>query len=167
MEIEREIHSAPGQLRGPTTSRHQVDRVTVNVERLPDNRLRVSTPGARGWAAVASNQVQLAAAIAEAFTETQVAAYAKWRGQRYDLDELTDTVDGDPMAPPRARQRRPRSTAANGYGRQQLRPDTHSPADWVKTDDGRWRSPAGMTYGAQTTMALRIVARRRDWGLPV
>lgn len=166
MRIENQVHAQVGQLKGPAPVPHQVREVSVRIESLPGGRLRVSSPAARGWAAVVGNQQQLSEAITSAFVEAQVAAYARWKAERYDLDELTEPVTGDPLAPPRARQRRRRNTSEEGWGTHQRRPDAHDPEEWVKMPDGRWQSPTGMRWGANTAMVQRVVTRRRNLGLP-
>lgn len=168
MTIERQTRAAPGMIKGPAATGHQVREVTVRIEALPGNGgLRVSTAAARGWAAVAKNERELASAIASAFTEAQCAAYAKWRGERYDLDHLTEPVAGDPMAPPRPRQRRRRNAPGIGWGVNQQRPDSHDVEAWVKLPDNQgWQSPNGRVWNAETAVVRRIIARRAELGLP-
>jgi hypothetical protein len=159
-----QINTRPDDPFGPPRIAHQVDTVQVNVEMRPEG-LRVSTPSARGWAAVVRNRAQLAQAVLEAFTEAQVAAYAAAHGEEYDLSALTAAVPNDPMAPPVSRPGA-RSQPGVGWSRGQRRPDTHDPAQWSKQPDGAWRSPGGVAYGATSQMARRIVARRNRLGLP-
>jgi hypothetical protein len=153
---------------GPAPTRHQVQALDLHVEALPGIGLRVSTPSARGWAAVARNPHELTRAITAAFNEAQVAAHARWRGAEYDLAALTDAVEGDPMAPPRERRSR-RTPGAPGVGWKagQQRPDTYSPADWVRCEDGRWRSPGGRHYQPTNPVVTKVLAARRRLGLPV
>lgn len=154
-------------VRGPAPVAHQVRELTLRVEALEGGKLRISTDSARGWSMVVANSHALTAAVGAAFNEAQVAAYARAHGERYDLDELTDPVDGDPMAPPRARPRRARSGEETGWGRHQRRPDTLDPADWVKLPDGRWQSPGGARWRADSELGKRVVARRKAAGLPI
>lgn len=153
---------------GPAPVGHQVQSIELRVEALPGIGLRVSTPAARGWAAVARTPHDLARAVTAAFTEAQVAAHARWRGAEYDLDALTAAVPGDPMAPPRERTRR-RTPGAPGVGWKsgQQRPDTYSPADWQRCDDGRWLSPGGRRYQQSNPIVVRVLAARRRLGLPI
>ena len=167
MRIENQTHAVPGQVRGPAPQRHQVREVTLRIESLPTGQLRVSTPAARGWAMVVSSQHELSRAVTSAFTEAQCAAYSRWRGERYDLDDLTEPMEGDPLAPPRPPARRRRNTGAVGWGRNQQRPDTHDADAWTKLPDGRWQSPKGKRWKPDTMMAQRVVARRVAAGLPV
>jgi len=166
MRIEPQSRAVPGQIQGPAATGHQARQVTLHVEAMPDGRLRVSTPSARGWAVVVRSRDELARAVTTAFTEAQVAAYARWRAERYDLDHLTEPMAGDPMAPPRRPGRRPTNTGLTGWGRNQIRPDAHPPEEWTKLPDGRWQSPAGKAYGPATKMAQQVMARRRNAGLP-
>jgi len=149
----------------PPGVRHQVRAVTLQVEQLPDGRFRLSTPSARGWAAVGRNPNELGRAVAAAFVEAQCAAYARWRGQRYELDELTEPIPGDPMAPPR-RPVRPRTARQNvGWGRNQERPDTHPVEQWEALPDGRLRSPGGQVYQRDTVIGQRVIARAKRAGV--
>lgn len=154
----------PRHVMSPTTP-HQVRTLDVRVERLDDGKMRVSTPSARGWAAVANNHAQLADCVRQAFTEAQIAAYARWRGERTELDALTDPVRGDALAPPRARVRRARNPSPIGWGRNQQRPDLADPGEWKKMPDGRWESPGGKLYRPETLMVRRVLERRRVAGL--
>lgn len=167
MTIERQTRAAPGMIKGPAATSHQVREVTVRIEALPTGGLRVSTTAARGWAAVAKNERELASAIASAFTEAQCAAYAKWRGERYDLDHLTEPVPGDPMAPPRPYRKRRKNASGVGWGANQQRPDTHDVESWVKLPDAQgWQSPNGRVWNADTAVVRRVIARRTELGLP-
>lgn len=165
--IESQARAVPGQLRGPAQVPHQVRTVALRIDALPDGGMRVSTTAARGWAMVARNPEQLARVVAMAFTEAQVATYARWKGaERYDLDELTEPQPGDPMAPERPRARRKRNTTEVGWGRHQRRPDAHDPADWARRPDGRWESPSGKTWPETHPVVQRVIARRAEFGLP-
>lgn len=166
-QIGSQAQTPTTAVRGPAAVGHQVRELSLRVEALPNGALRVSTESARGWAAVVRTSMQLTAAIQEAFTEAQVAAYARAHGQRYDLDELTDPIPGDPLAPPRARPRRRRNNETEGWGMNQRRPDTLDPTEWVLLSDGRWQSPGGQRWRPESQMAQRVVARRKAEGLPV
>jgi hypothetical protein len=150
-----ETHT-PGTL-GAARVPHQVREVSLRIETLPDGGLRVSTPQARGWAAVAKTPRELTDAVARAFTEAQLASYAAWKGQLYDLDELTDVDPGDPItALPASNRRRDRT----------VRSDTRHPADWARLADGRWRSPGGRVYQESSQLVQRVIANRRAIGIP-
>lgn len=136
--------------------------INVQVEHMTDGSMRISTPHARGWAAVARTPVELARGLSQAFIETSVAAYARARGQAYDLDAMTGQVPGDPLASlpaPRVRSKSPQRRKA------------YSPADWQKvTMDDRsgamWRSPGGRMYRAETAAVRSVVRKRAAMGLP-
>jgi hypothetical protein len=146
----------PGAL-GMARAGHQVHQVNITVESLPDGGMRVTTPQARGWAATARNQEQLAHAVSMAFTEVSIASYARWKGEVYDLDELTDVDPGDPTtALPTTPRRRNRL----------IRSDAQHPGDWARVQDGRWRSPAGRFYKEDSQLVQRVIAKRRALGIP-
>lgn len=160
-------NTAQPALPGPPPGvRHQPRRITLTVDALPDGRLRVSTGGARGWAAVARGPHQLATAVGRAFTEEAVASYARWRTQRYDLDTLTER--DDPTEPARVpiTYRRPAGVQGTSYARGRVvRPDQSNPADWTALPDGRWQSPGGKRYRSQKIIGP-LVRRRAQLGLP-
>lgn len=143
-----------GNLPGPPAIRNQVRSVPVRIDAIPEG-LRVSTPLARGWATVARTPEQLAAAIGAAFTEAQVATYARWRGVAYDQDELTDVIPGDSLAA---------ATKTRDFRRRE-RADQHDPGDWTPLSDGYWRSPAGRRYRPDAAIVVRVRRRRRELGL--
>lgn len=155
-----EINTRPG----PPDVPHQIREITLRVEAIAIG-LRFSTPSARGWAAVARTPAEVPRAIQAAFTEAQVAAYAQLHGQVYDLDALTGSIDGDPMAPPLERRRAPAKPGI-GWARGQVRPDAYDPAEWSQLPDGNWRSPGGRVHKAGSQMVQRVVRRRRLLGLP-
>ena len=161
--MERCINTSPRQPVGPAPVAHQVRELTIKIESIPEG-LRISTPTARGWAVVARTEPEVSRAIQSAFTEAQVAAYARAHGMTYDLDALTSAVAGDPMAPPI---KRPRSRRGEGVGwrRGQRRPDVHDPADWLRLESGDWRSPGGKVIAAGSPMGVRIAQLRRHAGL--
>lgn len=130
--------------------------IMMMVEPQPGGGYRISTPHARGWAAVVHNPNQLAHGVRQAFTETQLAAYARAHNRVYDLDGMTGQVVGDPLAGKAVtREARPRR------GRR-----SHSPADWKMTDNGSWKSPNGRVYGPSTQVVQRVLAGRQRLGLP-
>jgi hypothetical protein len=144
---------------------HQVRAVTVRVEQLPNGSMRLSTSSARGWAMVARTPNELSRAVREAFTEAQCAAYARWRGERYELDKLTEPIAGDAMAPPRRPVRRRTNRANTGWGRNQERPDQHAIQDWKSLPDGRLQSPAGLVHRRDSIMGQRVLARAARDGI--
>lgn len=152
---QSETHRPGGSISGPAPVRNQIRTVHLRVEALPDGMIRVSTPLARGWAAVARNPQQLAAAITAAFTEAQVASYARWKGEAYDHDAMTEVVFGDSLAAP---------TRTQSF-RRRNRADQHNPADWTPLPDGTWRSPAGRTYRPDAAIVGRVRVSRRRLGL--
>lgn len=127
----------------------------LRVEQLPEGGVRLSTPQARGWAAVAKTDSELARAVLSAFTEVQIAAYSAWKGQVYDLDALTDVDPTDPATALPAPPRRNRST----------RSDVAHPSEWARLPDGRWRSPRGRVYGPDSQLVRRVVQNRRAIGI--
>lgn len=144
---------------------HQVRAVTLQVEQLANGSFRLSTPTARGWAVVGRTPHEVGRAVANAFIESQCAAYARWRGERYELDDLTEPVTGDPMAPPR-RPMRARTNRDNvGWGRNQERPDQHPVEHWERMPDGRLRSPAGHVYRPDSLIGQRVLARATRSGI--
>jgi len=138
----------PRQVEGPAVTEHQIRSVTVQISQHPEGGLLIRAQQAPGWSQLVRTQDQLARAVHAAFTESQCASYAAWRGQAYDND--TDGV----LAPVRRKR---------GPGRR----DVHDVESWMKMEDGRWRSPSGRAYGAETQAAMRVQDKRRRMGLPI
>jgi hypothetical protein len=153
------VNSIPRTIGGPAKTRHQVRTLNLRVDDIPGVGLRISMATARGWAGVARTPQELARVVQQAFTEAQVAAYAKWRGVGYDLSQVTDAVPGDPLAPPRPRRPARRNRREEGWGAGQRRPDVHLPTEWEEQADGRWRSPAGRMYRPDSAMVVRVRAK--------
>jgi hypothetical protein len=127
------------------------------VESLEDGRLRISSPHARGWAAVASTPLDLAHVMRAAFNEVACASYALAKGQAYDLDQLTTHVPGDTLAAdPQRRVRTGRTT----------RRKSHAVELWTRYTDGTWRSPSGRVYREDTKAVQNVIKKRREKGLP-
>lgn len=124
----------------------QLDRVVV--ERLPDRRLRVTTPALPGWACAAPPR-ELLQCLDAAWTELQIAAYAARQGQPYDAAHHAEPAQ--PQAPVQGRR----------Y------PERYNPADWTPLPGGDWRSPSGRTYRRTAAVVERVVRRRTALGLPV
>lgn len=140
----------------PPASAQRVTTITLQVEALGAGGLRLSTPQARGWAAVARTQTELAKAVQAAYLEVSCASYARAKGAPYDLDVLTTHVPGDSLAA--APQRRVRGRVA--------RRKTYHVEDWTRMEDGRWRSPSGRVYREDTTAVRNVVRKRAEKGLP-
>lgn len=136
----------------------RVRTISLTVEATPNGRYRLSTPYARGWAAEVGTQTELARAIATAFTEVTVASYARLKGTPYDLDALTERVEGDPLA------NRPRTRARTG---QRARRKTYHPGDWRKFEDGRWQSPSGRVYREDTRQVQGVIKARLERGMTI
>lgn len=144
----------------------RVTTVSLTVEAMPGGRYRLSSPHARGWAATVSNQNELARAVAGAFTEVSVASYARAKGHAYDLDVLTERVAGDMLASaPRARATETGALVTATTRR--TRGKTHHPADWSRMEDGRWQSPSGRAYRADTKQVRAVIKARLERGLTV
>jgi hypothetical protein len=138
------------------------------VRRLDDGRLLFSMPGTcPGWAFAAHRPPMIGEAIARAFTEAQVAAYARWRGVLYDgAEHLADgealpseahprgarhprepEPEPEPVEEPRVRRRRSKH------------PHTYDPDEWVPLEDGGMLSPRGHRYGPHTAMVASVRSR--------
>ena len=147
----------PQRVRGPASVRNQVRSVGLVVDAVAPGRLRITAPGARGWVRVVRTRDELAAAIAEAFTEAQIASYAMYRGHAYDRDAETPIYrdDQDPLI----------AAAHHGAARPRGRSDIHDPRDWTPLGDGTWRSPGGKVFGSETAAVRRVKAKRAQLGL--
>lgn len=145
------------RVRGPADTRNQVRSISVRIDALADGRLRISSPFARGWARTVRTRDELNRAVAEAFVEAQLASYAHWRGQGYDHDVQSPKWPDDPD-PLIASAAHIQARTRNGHRRR----DVHNPMDWVPLDDGRWRSPSGKVYGADTDAVRRVQAKRQS-----
>lgn len=137
--------------------RQRVSTIVLQVDALPAGGLRFSSPLARGWAGCANTPQELARVIHAAFVEVSVAAYARAHREAYDLDALTSQVLGDALAgvAPR-RVRRPRTVRHRSYAVEA----------WTKMEDGRWLSPSGRAYRADSAAVRNVVRKRADKGLP-
>jgi hypothetical protein len=131
-----------------------VQRIVLEVERRDDGRVRFTSTQMPGWAAVARTPLEIARVLTTAWTEAEIAAYARWRGTEYDLDDRTRTGRPDPQEPP------PRPRTARG------RRDVHSLEAWTPLSGGAWRSPSGQVWGSQTQLARKLTSRARAAGLP-
>jgi hypothetical protein len=145
------------EVRGPAATRNQVRSVSVRIDDLGNGKLRISAPTARGWARTVRTRDELVRAVGEAFTEAQLASYARWRGEAYDHDALSDVDETDPLV---ASAPHIRAVVRSG------RSDVHSPLDWVPLEDGTWRSPAGRVFGGDTDAVRRVKAKRAKLDSP-
>ena len=136
----------------------RVQMISLTVEAMPSGRYRISTPHARGWAAEVGTQAELARALNSAFTEVSVASYARAKGVPYDLDALTERVAGDPLASG------PRGRVRSGP---RARRKTYHPSEWTRFEDGRWRSPSGRTYRADSKQVQGVIKARLERGLTI
>jgi hypothetical protein len=142
----------------PRRPGHQrVRAIALQVETLDSGRLRISSPHARGWATTAATPSQLFAAIQDAYTEVQIAAYARAQGKTYDLDQMTTRVPGDALAD---------GSPAREKVVRRTRRKSHDPANWTRMDDGRWRSPTGRAYREDSRVVQDVITRRRERDLP-
>jgi len=133
--------------------------VVVQIEDLPGGLLRVSAPGAQGWAAAARSPHELARAIRAAFVEHDIAAYAAGHGRVYDGEPAALGVD--------ARGGRPRKARPDRKPSPRRRSDTYDPADWRVDEVGRLVSPSGKrSYPATSWVAQQVIAQRKAMGLP-
>lgn len=146
----------------PTSGRraHEPAELTVTVRRLDDGSLQFTTATCPGWAFVARQPQQIGEALARAWTEAAVAAYAKLHGVLYDLAETEDDA-----APPTTRRHpaepEPPREDEIGKRRRRKHPRTHPPEEWQELDSGYFRSPTGRTYGPQTAIVASVRARLR------
>lgn len=153
---------SPGAMTGAAPTRNQVRQALLRVESLPDGKLRISSPQARGWAVVVRTRDELVRAIAVAFTEVQVASYAAWRGEPYELDALTLPDEADPLA---ASAELVNVSAAKG--RSDRRTDVHPVTAWTPLGGGKWRSPGGREYREDSQAVRLVLAKRHRMGLGV
>lgn len=140
-----------------TQQGQRVRTITLQVETLDGGGLRLSTPLARGWATVARTQLELARGIEQAYREVACASYARARGRAYDLDAMTTHVPGDTLAA--MPQQRVRGAGTRSHRAQRVEA-------WSKLEDGRWRSPSGRAYRAESMHVQNVIRKRAERGLP-
>lgn len=154
MPLPRSTHAGRGELAGPAPSPRQVRSTTLQVTEVEPGVLRLSQPTTPGWAGLARTPAQLAALVASAFTEAQIAAHSAWRGAPYETADGTRTQDT-------THRRQPRPTRC-GHRR-----DVHDPRAWALAADGRWIAPgSGQLWHADSQTVQRVMARRVRMGLP-
>lgn len=135
----------------------RITTIPLQVELLPTGGLRLSSTAARGWAGVATTPLELARVVDAAFREVSVASYARYKKEPYDLDKLTERVPGDALA-----DRAPRRIR----GVRTVRKKSYDVEDWTRLEDGRWRSPSGRAYRADSTAVQNVLKKRAEKGLP-
>jgi hypothetical protein len=150
------MNSGNPRIPGPRPGQ-RVRVIPLQAELLPDGGIRISSPMARGWAGHARTAGELVTALQHAFTEVEVASYARAKGANYDQDRLTEHVPDDPLAGAKMTRRR---------GPVQRRA-AHPPEAWTLQDDGFWRSPAGRRYPPTSPAVLRVVAKLEAKKAPV
>lgn len=138
---------------------HEPEIIQLLVSRKPGGGFVIRTPFTPGWAFPCATPADLARGVEAACNEYAVAAYARLRGILYDLAETEVEIPPEayaqgsphPVEEPdeveRARRRR-----------RERHPATHEPEQWVELEDGRWLSPSGRRYGADTRVVRNVVA---------
>lgn len=156
---------------------HQARRVELQVTWTANGYL-IESPSLPGWRVHAGNPTALVQAMRQAFTEAEVAAYARFHGTEYDLTDLHGDAFDHPTKQPPDQPARPRArhpaeppppvqVPRASYRPDAVhRPDCHDPASWTPLPDGRWRSPAGLRYRPTAPVVASVVQRRGLLGLP-
>ncbi|MCA1673038.1 MAG: hypothetical protein LC799_12855 [Actinobacteria bacterium] len=143
----------------PTQAARATRSVVVRIEALPGGLMRLSVPEAQGWGAAARTPAELARAVAAAFVEHDIAAYASRQGRVYDGAGTELGVD--------ARGGQPRPSRPDRKTGDRRRSDTYDPAAWRLDDLGRLVSPSGKrAYPATSWVAQRVMEQRQAMGLP-
>lgn len=142
--------ATPGVRRGAVAPARSIPIV---LDALPDGRVRLSSPLAANFVAVARTPHEMWRALRSVMTEAQVAGYAAWRGQHYDHDTRVPVRHQPPVA------------AVSWEKGAVCRPDATHPAEWSPNEDGTWTSPSGRTYRSPR-MIDRLVEKRAALGLP-
>lgn len=148
----------------PTSGRraHEPAELTLTVRRLDDGRLRFTMPGTcPGWAFTAHAPAMIGQAIASAYTEAAVAAYARLRGVLYDLAETEEELPAEahPRGSRHPAEPTPPPPDEVAKRRRTKHPRTHPPEEWVELGSGGMLSPTGRRYGAQTAVVASVRAR--------
>lgn len=133
-----------------TAMGHEPTMITLTVQQLPGNRWRLASPLARGWSAVVSTPHELARATQVAFREVGVAAYARQRGETYDLEWL-ENLTAAAVA---------RDTPAVAKPPMMRKPKRHDPMAWEELPNGRWRCPSGRTFRADAQQVQNVLRLR-------
>lgn len=148
----------------PTSGRrpHEPAELTLHVRRLDDGSLRFSMPATcPGWAFVARQPAQIGDALARAYTEATVAAYAKLHGVLYDLAETEEEVPEHvkPRGSRHPAEPEPPAVDEVAKRRRTKHPRTHPAEEWVELDSGYFRSPTGRRYRPDSAVVASIRAR--------
>lgn len=150
--------------------------VPLTVE-LTTGGVQVTCVAAPGWSASARTVQQLAQALRQGWQEAAVARYAARRGEPYDRvlhDDAADEVSrsGRVQSLPVDADARDRMISGlacsvvpltSSGGR--VTGTTHDPLAWRPLPDGRWVSPTGRAWGAQTQVVRQVVAKRAAMGV--
>lgn len=127
----------------------------VNVQRLPDGGVRITSPHLPGWACIGRGPHEIARCLDLAWTELAIAAYAATQGQPYDLAHHADRTS------------LPSVRAVTRQDGRRIWRLSHDPADWTPLPGGDWLSPSGRRYRAGASVLQRVIDARRAAGLPV
>jgi hypothetical protein len=121
--------------RPPVPAFHPSRLVLVLTRHSSRRGLLVQSPHLPAWGATARSPHELAQVVDQAWTELQLRAYAEQRGEDYDLAPLAETPA------------RPQPTGSDPWA-------------WRELEDGRWLSPGGRRYGADTAVVGKVRAAR-------
>lgn len=130
--------------------------VPLIIQRTASGGLRMASPLLPGWVAVAHGSTETTRALEVALREAELLRYAEERGYVYDAQPFVPEVEARPVL--RAIQR------SNGQWNWRA---SHDPACWVPLDNGKWRSPSGSEYRADSQVVQRVIQLRREQGLAV
>lgn len=139
--LPRSTQTGRGRLSGPAPTPRQVREITVRITQVEPGVMQLSCPGF-GWrSAQARNPQQLAALVAGAFSEAQVAAYSRFHRQRYDPDGYASPRRQSP-------------------GRRSSRSDVWDPRAWKEAPDGKWIAPGdGRRFRPDTRVVQQVQAK--------
>lgn len=145
--------------------------VALQVERTTSGAMRVSCPDAPGWAMTVRTPHELARALDAGWREAAVAQYAERKAEPYDL-ALHDVAAAEAVKTGRLlpvdvdeRERALRLLPCAMSTVPSVSTATYDPMLWRMLDDGRWVSPGGRTYGRDTQVVRRIMAKRAEAGI--
>lgn len=161
---------APLRTGRPTLPRH----LQLEVQVLDGGRIRLSSPQAVGHAVVVRGPHQLWQGLQQTLREVAVAGYARWSGSTYDQEALSDLSDTNEPAWKRSARRSGIGQGARDgvlpvsySSRSPVRPDQANPGAWSPLQDGRWRSPSGRIYRADTRYVRGVIVARAKLGLSI
>jgi hypothetical protein len=139
----------------PATLPPASSTVVLEVGRLPGGRLRLTSPHLPGWIQGFPTRecCNIGLAVAAALTEADVRTYSARRsGAAPRRTPATATpATATPASTP---------TTITAWRR------SWNPEDWEPLTDGRWRSPTGRIYKADSTVVANVKKRRANAGLP-